>query len=165
MNDENQLREWIDRYGNMLLRVCFLYLHDAALAEDAIQETFLKAWKKRNIFQNKSSEKSWLTAIAMNTCRDMLRSTWFKHVDRHVTPEDLPQGGTGEEKDDRLPVELMNLPERIREVIVMYYYVGMRTEEIAQAFGISRAAVIMRLKRGREKLKTLLTDQEGNLNG
>ena len=162
MNDENQLREWIEEYGNMLLRMCYLYLHDAALAEDAVQETFLKAWKKRNMFQGKSSEKSWLTAIAMNTCRDMLRSTWFKHVDRHVTPEDLPQGGIGEEKDDRITVELMNLPEKIRKVIVMHYYAGMRTEEIAKAFGISRSAVIMRLKRGREKLKTLLTDQEGN---
>ena len=162
MNDENQLREWIEQYGNMLLRMCYLYLHDAALAEDAVQETFLKAWKKRNMFQGKSSEKSWLTAIAMNTCRDMLRSTWFKHVDRHVTPEDLPQGGIGEEKDDRITVELMNLPEKIKKVIVMHYYAGMRTEEIAQALGIGRSAVIMRLKRGREKLKTLLTDQEGN---
>ena len=165
MNDENQLREWIEQYGNMLLRMCYFYLHDVALAEDAVQETFLKAWKKRNMFQGKSSEKSWLTAIAMNTCRDMLRSTWFKHVDRHVTPEDLPQGGTGEEKDDSITVELMNLPEKIRKVMVMYYYVGMHTEEIAQVFDISRSAVIMRLERGREKLKTLLTDQEGNGNG
>lgn len=160
MNDEEQLREWIAEYGSMLLRVCYLYLHDTALAEDAVQETFIKLWKNQKTFQHKSSVKTWLTTIAINTCRDMLRSTWFRHIDRRVTPDDLPQGSTGDENDDRITAELMNLPANIRDVMIRYYYVGMSTEEIASALGTSRSAVIMRLKRGRDKLKSQLSKME-----
>ena len=64
------LEEWIDRYGDEILRLCLAYLGDRQLAEDAFQETFLKAWKARETFRKESSEKTWLSHIVVNTCRD-----------------------------------------------------------------------------------------------
>ena len=60
-----------------LLRTCYLYLRDRQLAEDAVQETFLKAYRSLPAFRGDSSEKTWLMRIAVNTCRDLYRSEWL----------------------------------------------------------------------------------------
>ena len=60
------LEEMVRQYGDGLLRMCFLYLRDVSLAEDAVQETFAAAWAKYDSFAGRSSEKTWLTAIAAN---------------------------------------------------------------------------------------------------
>ena len=70
-NHDELLISLVDQYQSSLLRLCFIYLHDKALAEDAVQETFLKAHRSLSSFRGDSSEKTWLTRIAMNTCRDM----------------------------------------------------------------------------------------------
>jgi RNA polymerase sigma-70 factor (ECF subfamily) len=77
-----RIEELIDLYGDGILRLCILYLGDRHLAEDAFQETFVKAWKKRDDFRGDSSVKTWLTRIAINTCRDLLRSGWFRTMRR-----------------------------------------------------------------------------------
>lgn len=67
---EEMLAHMVAQYEVILLRTCYMYLHDKALAEDATQETFLKAYKALDSFCGESSEKTWLMRIAMNTCRD-----------------------------------------------------------------------------------------------
>lgn len=62
----------IDAYGDELLRLCLLYLGDRQLAEDAFQETMVKAWRALPDFRGESGAKTWLFHIAVNTCRDML---------------------------------------------------------------------------------------------
>ena len=140
-----------------LKRLCCLYLRDASLAEDAVQETFLKAYRSLKDFRGEASEKTWLTRIAVNTCRDMLRSAWFRHTDRRVTTDMLP-----EPRDLRDPYHrevaaaVMNLPTKLREVILLYYYRGLNAAETAEVLKISQPAVSGRLKRARERLKAEL---------
>ena len=74
-----------------LLRTCYLLLRDTALAEDAVQETFVKAWRFYDGYRKEASEKTWLMRIAVNTCRDLQRSKWFIHIDRRVNMDDLPE--------------------------------------------------------------------------
>ena len=62
---EHMVAEW----QLPLLRLCFVQLHDKAMAEDAVQETFLKAYRGLDAFRGESSVKTWLTRIAINTCR------------------------------------------------------------------------------------------------
>ena len=88
---EQQLCRMVNQYQTSLLRLCYMQLNDKALAEDAVQETFLKAYKGMEAFRADSTEKTWLMRIAVNTCRDMLRSAWLRHLDRRVTPEQLPE--------------------------------------------------------------------------
>ena len=75
-------------------RICFgraaVYLRDRDMAQDAVQETFLKAYKALGSFRSESTEKTWLYSIALNVCRDMRRSAWFRYVDRRVTLDHLP---------------------------------------------------------------------------
>ena len=88
---EAALTGLVERHRTALVRMCCLCLGDASLAEDAAQETFLKAYRALDSFRGECDEKTWLMRIAINTCRDMRRSRWTRHVDRRVTPEMLPE--------------------------------------------------------------------------
>ena len=78
---ESALSRWFDAYGTDVLRLCCFYLGRYADAEDAAQETFLKAWRHMQHFQgrNQCMPKTWLMKIACNTCRDHLRRAFRKH--------------------------------------------------------------------------------------
>ena len=80
----------MEQYGSSLLRMSALYLKDADLAQDAVQETFLKAYRHLNDYRGDSSEKTWLATICVNTCRDMLRTAWFRHQSR-IDMNSLPE--------------------------------------------------------------------------
>ena len=137
-----------------LKRLCYLYLHDEAMAEDAVQETFLKVYRSLTNFRGEANEKTWLTRIAINTCKDMLRSGWFRHMDRRVTAETLPARQEADPYHREVAAAVMNLPGKLREVILLYYYSGLNTLEIAETLKITQPAVTGRLKRARERLKT-----------
>ena len=79
---EERLNHMVLTYEKELLRLCCVYLRDIELARDAVQETFLKAYRRMDKFEGKASEKTWLMRIAINTCKDMLRGGWLRHVDR-----------------------------------------------------------------------------------
>ena len=78
MSEEQFLERLMHEYGDGLLRTCYLYLKDYQLAEDAVQETFIKAMKSYELFEHKSSEKTWLMRIAINCCKNVMRTKWFR---------------------------------------------------------------------------------------
>ena len=154
---EETFVELVARHQTALLRLCYMVLRDRQQAEDAVQETFLKAYRAMDAFRGESSGKTWLVRIAMNTCRDMRRSAWLRYVDRRVTPEDLPEAALPPEENDReLTVRVMQLPPKLREVVVLYYYQDMNMVEIAKTLGLAQSTVTTRLKRAREKLREVL---------
>lgn len=155
---EKELTRMIEQYSSSLLNMCYIYLRDRELAEDALQETFLKAYRTRSSFRGDSHEKTWLTRIAINTCRDMRRSAWFTHVNRAVTPEELPlAAGSGfrQEAID-LANAIMQLADKYKEVILLYYYQEMKLTEIAQVTGLTPSAVSRRIKKAHARLHELL---------
>ena len=91
-------------------------------AGDAVQETFLKAYQAMDSLRVDGGEKAWLMRIAVNTCRDMRRSAWFRRIDRRVTPEDLPlaSDAPGEENAE-LALAILRLPQKLREAVLLYY--------------------------------------------
>lgn len=147
----------VETHQTALLRTCFLVLKDQGMAEDAVQETFLKAYRAADSFRGQCSEKTWLMRIAMNTCRDMRRRAWFRYNDRRITPEDLPEASIPfTARDDFLTQAIMALPQREKEALLLYYYHDMTVVEIGKSLHLSPSAVSNRLKRGRERLKGLL---------
>jgi RNA polymerase sigma-70 factor (ECF subfamily) len=151
------LEQLVGLHGDEILRLCYLYLHDRQMAEDAAQETFIKAFQKASAFRNESQVKTWLTRIAINTCKDLRRTTWFRHVDRRMTAEDLPHKETNTDiADDSVIVEVMNLPIKYREVILLRFYQEMGFAEIAETLGIPIGTVSTRLGTAKRILKTKL---------
>ena len=151
-----RLEQWVEAYGNSILRTCFLYLADRALAEDAMQDTFVKVWRNMEQFtgRNDSSAKTWIMRIAINTCIDYKRSAWFKHVDYSKAVEDLQsftQQTSAEAMDTTLA--LMHLPPKLKQVILLYYYHNMTMAEIAEVLSVNRLTVQRRLRKAYAELR------------
>ena len=154
---ETWLAQAIERYGKDLLRICCLYLKDASMAEDAVQETFLKAYQHLDAFRGECSEKTWLFSIAVNVCRDMRRNAWYRYVDRTIDLEKLHISVQAtQERDLALMQEIMRLPRRYMETVLLYYYADLSIEEIARMIRISQPAVSKRLSKARHMLKDAL---------
>lgn len=160
---ENRLICLMIQYEKDLLRMCSVYLRDRSLAEDAVQETFLKAYQGLAKFRGDCSEKTWLMSIAINTCKNMRRNAWFHFMEMYVPLERLPSPAPYA-NDDSIAVtqEVMRLPRKEQEAVLLYYYQGLQEKEIAWALDISCAAVSKRLKKARERLHIALEGDAGN---
>ena len=124
-NVEETFSRLVAEYQKPLLHMCAMMLRDDAAAEDAVQETFLKVFRALPQFRGECSEKTWLMRIAMNTCRDMTHTAWFRHTDRRITPEELqlPVQDETSRYDDReeLAQAIMRLPRKYRDALLLYY--------------------------------------------
>ena len=149
---ESVLSRWYDAYGTDVLRLCCFYLGSRADAEDATQETFLKAWKHMDRFQgrNQCTPKTWLMKIACNTCRDHLRRAFRKH---EVPKADLSAFIQADSDDRELILDVMNLPEKYRAVILLFYLQNINMRETASILHVSPATVFRRLKRAKAMLR------------
>lgn len=159
---ENRLREWISRYSDDVLRTCFVLLSDRTLAEDAMQDTFMKAWKAMSQFEGRenASPKTWLMRIAVNTCKDTLRSSWMRHIDRRQEIEALPLSiASCPEEKLALTQAIMALPPKLREIVLLYYYQDMSLRTCANVLGISAPTATRRLQQAQKKLRIQLEER------
>ena len=151
------LTRLMETHGTSVLRVCFLYLHDHGLAQDAAQSTFLNAWKALDRFRADASEKTWLMAIAVNTCRTILRSREYRLYATGADPEHLAEPAEDPILPDGTVAQaVMSLPHKYREVLILHYYQNLPTADVARALHVPEATVRTRLHRARRMLEPLL---------
>ncbi|MCL2867546.1 MAG: sigma-70 family RNA polymerase sigma factor [Clostridia bacterium] len=146
-------------YGTSVLRMCYAYLKDTGLAEDAAQDAFIKAYRYLDRIDacEVKSEKAWLMRIAVNTCKDYRRTAWFRHVDRTEEPEHLLYHQQAQEKEEQQLIDdVMALPPRYKTVILLHYYQDLRVTEIAGILGIACSTVYNRLEKAQQKLRVKL---------
>jgi len=156
-NHEERLNRMVAQHERDLLRMCVVYLRDTPLAQDAVQETFLRAYRSMGAFRGDCGEKTWLIHIAMNVCRNLRKSAWHRYVDRRVPIEDIKMSSPPPSLEGiALTAEIMRLPRKQMEVVLLYYYQDMSTGEIAEVLGISIAAVSERLNKARSRLRFAL---------
>ena len=155
---DQTLIRMVSEHQSALKNLCYMILHDEALAEDAVQETFLKAYKGLASFRGDCGQKTWLMRIAVNTCRDMQRTSWFRHEDRRVSPDMMYDEQAAQPDDEAagLAQAIVALPRRDKEVVLLRYYQDMTIKEIAQTLGIAPSSVHNRLKRAEKKLRISL---------
>ena len=158
-----KLARWIAEYSDVLLKTCYVYLHNLPQAEDALQDTFLKAYQSmaRAEAQTIASEKAWLMRIAINVCHDYHRSRWFRYIDKTLAVEDLPQNLMSVSPEERsLLADVFHLPEKAKQVLLLYYYQELTLQETADVLHISRSAVHKRLQKAQALLKGKLTGRD-----
>ena len=124
------------QYGPALYRFCLLQLKNAADAEDALQEVFLKRLYRAPDFDSPEHEKRWLYRVALNQCRDELR-----RKRRTEVPLEEAALLAMPEVDRELVRQVSALPEKLRTVIHLHYYEGYTVEELAALLGVSVGAV------------------------
>lgn len=149
-----------ERYTDMVFRVAWNYLGSAADAEDVTQNVFLKLLETRKPFASEEHIRCWLIRVALNECRNLVRTKWW----RAESYEDCLANLTFEEPGHSdLFQAVKDLPKKYRIVIYLHHYEGYSTEEIAGILKIPKGTVCIRLKRGRELLKKALTEEDSNV--
>ena len=157
-------------YGNELVRLAFSYVKDAEIAKDLVQNTFIKCYKNLESFRFDAQIKTWLYRITINECKDYLKSWHYKMVRvksfiNETTKSIIPstektviENYNKEEIKDTI----FSLPKVYREVVYLYYYDSLTSEEIASVLGISVNTVKTRLRRAKQRLGSLIKEAEVN---
>ena len=151
----DELAQLYARYGGQVRGRC-RYLLGEHEAEDAAQEAFLRAYRGLDSFRGESGEKTWLTRIAINVCKNLMKSPW-RRLTAWFPPDQLPEPSCPpEERDGDVLRAVTRLPVKYREVVLLYYYQEMTLREIALALNAPQATVSTRLARARARLKGAL---------
>ena len=156
---DQKLHQMVRDYQTELLRLCYCWLQDKSMAEDAVQETFIKVYRKLDMLRPECNEKAWIYKIAVNCSRDINRNSWYKRMDRHCLPDMIPQAGETV-SDDLISLNnaINSLKLKQREVILLHYYQRFSVNEIADILGLSQSSVSGRLQRAKKQLFRMLQE-------
>lgn len=149
------IEEKIEKYSDILYKICFLILKNNEDALDAVSETFFIYINKKPSFADKNHEKYWFIKVASNKAKNILR---FNIKRNHISLEDI-RNLYLEEKEENLLYEIFKLKENEKIVLLLHYYEGYKVKEISKILGISENAVLKRLERARKSLKNILEEE------
>ena len=145
-------------YADLVLRVCYTYLHSTADAEDVCQDTLTKLICREEPFRDAGHERAWVIRVASNACKNLLRDRGaHPEVGLAAVPEpaaaETPDEDALRQRDDRVLNAVMALPLPQREAVYLHYYEGYPTRQIAAITGSTDVAVRRRLSRARARLR------------
>lgn len=154
-----ELEQYLEKYRRNVFAMALFYLKNPYDADDVVQDVFLKLYTYTGEFDSEEHIKAWLIRCAVNRCKDILLSPWYRlSLPLEAASEKAHIDHTeGKGEVFRL---LKKLGRNNRVTLYLYYYEGYSTDEIAKMLGISVVAVTSRLKRGRQQLKKLMTDKK-----
>lgn len=158
---EDLIDEIMNKYGQEVLQLVYSYVNNKEVAEDLTQDIFVKCYKSLHTYKGNSNLKTWLWRIAINHCKDYIKSWYNKKV--IVTEDDFTYMESQKEsveqiviqnaEDRRLASAVMSLPIKYREVIYLFYYEELSIKEIATVIEVKENTIKTRLKKAKELLK------------
>lgn len=150
----DRISESVDKYGDMIRRICFLNLKNPADVEDIFQEVFLKFFLHYDSFENEEHAKAWLCKVTFNQCKDLRKSFWKNKIS---SIEDMEISCQNPEQSNVISAVLA-LPRDWKQIIYMHYYEGMTIPEIANVMNKNSNTVYTNLRRAKERLKINLKE-------
>lgn len=157
--DMELLEEVMNTYSGLLLKMAYTMVNDRKLAEDIVQETFIKFYYAIDRFRCEASIKTYLSRILLNQCRQKMRKNWFRKVFAAGRGEELrrQERDLVEEASERMDLlrNLQKLDVKYREVILLHYYYDLSIKEIARVLKQPEGTVKSKLKRARDQLKKI----------
>lgn len=161
-NRESAYEKVLELYGDKLLKTSYLILKDLDMAEDIVQETFIKVFKNINSFKGNSSLYTWIYKIALNLCRDKLRrETELPIFDDYLeASENIEDIIINNENKEMLKKHLSNLNTIYREALILFYFEDMSIKEISVVLEEKEGTIKSRLSRGRVILREYMDKEE-----
>lgn len=156
-----------DRYATLVYNKCFGFAKDADEAKDLTQDIFLKLFVKLASFKGKSKFSTWLYAFTYNHCVNYVtRNTTKKFEKQSVDYKDIENLSYYEEDDtsfldmkvDKLKIALELISPEEKMILLLKYQDFLSIKDIESVLGIGESAVKMRIKRAKDKLKTVYTN-------
>jgi len=156
--------ELMHQYGQEILQLAYSYVNNRELAEDLTQEIFVKCYKALHTYKGKAKVRTWLWRIAINHCKDYLKSWYNNHViptsDEMLYSRESHQSTEHtviqQDEDARLAQAVMHLPVNYREVIYLHYFEDRPIRDIAEVLSLKENTVKTRMRRGKAILKETL---------
>ncbi|MBU3022393.1 sigma-70 family RNA polymerase sigma factor [Aestuariibacter sp. A3R04] len=149
-----------------IYRYAYWLTRDSTIAEDIVQETFLRAWRSLDSLNDEKSAKSWLITIVR---RENARRFERKQLDLvdiddvHVADDAFH--ANAESDHEELRILISRLPTDYREPLILQLIFGFTGEEIAQQLDLNKNTVMTRLFRARNQLRDMLGQEDTNLRG
>ena len=143
-------------YRDRLFAAAFQVCRNAADAEDAAQEALLRYHTSEKQFDSEQHIRAWLLRVAINCAKNVSRSFWRRNVVPLADYMETLDFDSGQSRE--IFREVMNLPEKYRLVIHLYYYEDYSVAEIGKILGLTESNVKVRLSRGRKLLKEALQE-------
>lgn len=145
-----------EKYSQLIFKIAFLHMGSTFDAEDIMQNVFMKLLYNSPDFRDGEHEKAWLIRVTQNMCRNAL-----KIRSRQCT--EYNDGVAADKERDiskalDISMKIRDLPATYKTAIFLCYYEDMTVKEISKILRISQSAVKMRLKRGRELLRSELEE-------
>lgn len=161
MIEEKAFAQLVERRGNMVYKLAFVYMRSEFDAEDVYQNVFERFLKYEPSFENLEHEKAWFIVATVNVCKSMLSSSWKRHT---MTLDDtqwdrvLSESSRAKvtQEDSKLIGALLQLPSQYRVVLQLFYYEDYSVREIAKLLQIKERTVTTQLSRARKKMKKIL---------
>ena len=158
MRSEWEANRAIDRYADLVRRVCMIHLKNHADTEDIFQTVFLKYVTGTTEFESEENEKAWFIRVTINACKDLLRS-FFRS--RTVSLDDLLEQPDQVPEDHREVLEaVLALPDKYRDVVYLHYYEGYTAPEIGTILHKNPNTVYTLLTRARDELRKMLGGED-----
>lgn len=156
--DQDTFLVLANQHKDTVFRVALNYLGNTYDADDIVQEVFLKLYIRNKNFESDDHARYWLIRVAVNSCKDMLKSSWKS---KNVFLEEVEVPITFEQPDQEdLYRAIMGLPEKYRTVLYLHYYEEYSVKEIAKLLNMKVSSVTTRLSRARNQLKEVWKDEE-----
>lgn len=153
--DKQEFARRVTQMQGSLYRVAASYLRGESDRLDAVSEAIARAWEKRGTLREEAWFATWITRILIRVCVDIQRKQ------KRMTPVDtLPETPTGEDSCAVLREAVDSLPQKLRTMVVLYYMEGYEVLEVARIMGTTKGAVCAGLFRAREKLRSMLGEEE-----
>ena len=158
-----KIEECMAQYGDYLYRIAYMYTKDPHIAEEVIQDVFMK-YHRTNQFDGRASLKTYLTRMTINCCHDHMR--WWKvRTPQFLQPARRAEQGTeyvmiAQVEKDEIVAALLKLPVKYREVVFLFFYDDLTVKEISELIHIPVSTVTTRLQRAKEKLRQLLSPSD-----
>lgn len=159
MRSDADITAAMDRYGDIILRVCISYLASVHDAEDAFQDVLIRYATSETCFNDEEHRKAWLIRVAINLCKDRLRVSTrtisLSQEDEEAMPAPSSEAGCTEE---RLAMReaLQVLPSDHRTALLLSVVEGYTASEIATIMGKPENTVYSYISRGKKKLKKVI---------
>ena len=147
----------MDRYADMVRRLCLIHVKNLADSEDVFQTVFVKYVLSSAVFENEEHEKAWFIRVTINACRDLLRS-FFRS--RTVPLEELIDLPAEEFDTKEVLGAVLELPEKYRDVVYLHYFEGYTALEIGQLTKKNVNTVYSLLTRSKKLLREKLGGDE-----
>ena len=147
-----------------LFRFAFWLARDRSIAEDVVQETLLRAWRSLDSLTDDGAAKPWLLTIARREHARLFERKRLDtvSVDALTIAEDPALARTDDHESADIHAAILALPDDYREPLVLQVLMGYSTDEIASQLGLTNGAVLTRLCRARQKLRSAVLGRAGD---